>query len=344
ALASAPADTQQTQGDQLFTFEPFGTLEYVSPRTEFTGGYRGNIRRYMDVNQLNGFDQRGFVSLKRQASRRLSFFVSDSYAHVPTTDEVELNGVPFTRTGSRTNTAAAGVEGRLNRFTSLAVRYDLSWVDFDRTDTLLTGGFVNAVRANVSHAINERTHVGGEYGIRLADLNEGTRQVTFQDAGGTLGYALGPHTDLSLAGGVSFLNDRTLNESRTGPYVRAGITHATDRLMSGVSFERSFVPSFGFGGSSQSEELRTFVRMPFQQNRLYVDGSAAWRRSNPFIAQELKLDTIWLRSTVGYGLTRWLRLEGYYAFTRQDSQVTGGEINRHRAGMQVVLSQPMRIR
>ncbi len=84
--------------------------------------------------------------------------------------------------------------------------------------------------------------------------------------------------------------------------------------------------------------------MPFPRNRLYVNGSAAWRRSNPFVASDLRLDTIWLRSTVGYGLTRWLRLEGYYAFTRQDSQVTGGEINRQRAGVQVVISQPMRIR
>ena len=52
----------------------------------------------------------------------------------------------------------------------------------------------------------------------------------------------------------------------------------------------------------------------------------------------------WLRSTVGYSAARWLRLEGFHAFTRQDSQVTGGEINRQRIGAQVVVSQPMRIR
>ena len=59
---------------------------------------------------------------------------------------------------------------------------------------------------------------------------------------------------------------------------------------------------------------------------------------------ELELDTFLLRSTLGYSAARWLRVEGFYAFTRQDSQVTGGEINRHRAGTQVVISQPMRIR
>lgn len=343
-LATAPADTKTTQGDQLLTAMPFASIEFVSPRTEFSGGYRGFIRRYMDVDQLNGFDQRGYLTLKRQASRRLSFFLNESYAHVPTTDEVELNGVPFSRTGARTNNVAAGVEGRLSKFTSLSARYDFEWVDFDRTDTFLTGGFVNGFRTNLTRQLNSRTAVGGEYGIRRADLNEGTREVTFQDVGGTLSYALAPHVELSLGGGVSHLVDHTIDTSRTGPYLRAGIARTGARVSAGASYARSFVPSFGFGGSNQNQELRTYVRMPFRHNRLYVDGSAAWRRSEPFVLDELRLDTIWLRSTVGYGLTRWLRLEGFYAFTRQDSQVTGGEINRHRAGMQVVISQPMRIR
>jgi hypothetical protein len=47
---------------------------------------------------------------------------------------------------------------------------------------------------------------------------------------------------------------------------------------------------------------------------------------------------------VGYALVRWLRLEAFHVFTRQDSIVTGGEINRQRAGLQLVVSQPMRIR
>jgi hypothetical protein len=150
--------------------------------------------------------------------------------------------------------------------------------------------------------------------------------------------------ELSFAGGVSYLADHTLGATRTGPYFRAGITRTTDGSVVGASFERSFVPSFGFGGSNESQQLRGYVRIPFQHNRFYVDGSAAWRRSTPFVANELVLDTYWVRSTVGYALTRWLRLESFYAFTRQDSQVTGGEINRHRAGAQVVISQPMRIR
>jgi hypothetical protein len=344
ALASAPADTRRTQSDRLFIAQPFGQLEFVSPRTEFATGYQGYVRRYMEVDQLNGFDQRGYVSLRRLATRRLTYFLRDSYADVPTTDEVELNGAPFARTGVRTNALLAGLDARLTKFTDLAVRFDNAWVNFDRTDTFLTGGWVNGVRTELSHRLSGRLSAGAEYGIRFADLNEGTHQLTFQDAGGTLRYGLGGRTSLAVAGGIAYLDDRSFDLTRRGPYVRAELTHDAEHAKVGVAFERMFVPSFGFGGSNQSQQARGFIHMPLNRNRLYIQGSASWRRSEPFVAGELNLDTISLRSTLGYSAARWLRLEGFYAFTRQDSQVTGGEINRHRAGTQVVISQPMRIR
>jgi hypothetical protein len=142
---------------------------------------------------------------------------------------------------------------------------------------------------------------------------------------------------------VSHLNDHLVLITRTGPYVRAGITHDVERATLGASFERTYVPSFSFGGSTQSQEIRGFVRMPLNKNRVYVQGSASWRRNDPFIANELRLDTIVIRSTLGYSATRWMRVEGFHAFTRQDSIVTGGEINRNRIGAQVVISQPVRI-
>ena len=88
ALASAPADTHRTQSDELIVVQPFGQLEFRSPRTEFSTGYQGYMRRYVDVDELNGFDQRGYLSLRRLATKRLTFFLTNSYADVPTTDEV----------------------------------------------------------------------------------------------------------------------------------------------------------------------------------------------------------------------------------------------------------------
>ncbi|MBD0323943.1 MAG: hypothetical protein ICV72_11240 [Aldersonia sp.] len=343
-LTTAPADTGRTQGDELMLAAPFGQLEYFGRRTEFSTGYRGFVRRYMDVEQLNSFDQRIYTSLRRLVSRRVTFHLQDSFTDVPSTDEVELHGVPFSRTGAQSNMFSTGVHARLTRFTDLNVRYENTWVSFARTENFLTGGYVNGLRAELSRRLTERTSLGGEYGIRMADLNQGTRELTFHDAGATLHHEMGPHTEFSAATGMSRLDDRLTGETRTGPFVRTGITHKGARATVGASFERLFVPSFGFGGSNQSQEIRGYVQMPLTRNRTYVQGSAAWRRSDPFIESELKLDTVWIRSTLGYALARWFRTELFYAYTRQDSQVTGGEIDRHRAGVQVVVSQPMRIR
>ena len=118
------------------------------------------------------------------------------------------------------------------------------------------------------------------------------------------------------------LHDRNLDVTRTGPYVRLGVDararlrHGRRRHSSG-----SYVPSFGFGGASNSQELRGYVQMPLRQGRFYTQASAAWRRSTPFEVDALELDTIWLRSTLGYTAARWLRVEALYTFTRQDSIV-----------------------
>lgn len=342
ALA-APGDTAKPDADSLFAIEPFGSLEFFSARTEFSGGYRGYVRRYMEIDELNGFDQRLQVQLRHLATKRLTLFIRDHYLDVPTTDEVQLNGLPFLRTGLRTNSLAGGVEARLTKFTDLASRYELTWVDFNNEETVLTGGWVNGVRTDLTHRFNARTSAGGEYSVRFASLNAGTRSMTFHDAGGILNYALGPHTTLSAAAGLSHLADDLLDETRTAPYFRAGLMHRLEAATIGTSYERSFVPSFGFGGSNESQELRGFVDMPIPTNRAYVQASVAWRRSIPFLASDLELDSILTRSTVGYALARWFRVEGFHAYTRQDSKVTGGEIDRHRVGVQVVISQPMRI-
>lgn len=346
ALDDAPASTGQTEGDRLFLLRPSGQFEFMSPRTDFSATYSGNVRRYVEFDQLNGYDQRLNVSLRRLATRRLTLFVGNTFVDVPTTDEVEVNGVPFSRTGTRTNSLSAGLTARLTKFTDFNGRYEHTFVSFDPTNdqTFLTGGQVNAFHGDVSQRFSERIALGGEYSIRFADLNEGTRQLTFQNLGGTFRYTVGPRTSLSMAAGLARLDDRTLDESRNGPFFRSALTHQLSRAVIGAVFEKNYVPSFGFGGSTSNQELGGFIRMPIYQNRLYVQGSTTWRRSIPLNEGSLELDTIRARTTVGYFAARWLRTEGFYTYARQDSIITGGEIDRHRVGVQVVVSQPMRIR
>ena len=343
ALSNARADLGETQGDSFFNIVPGGQLEFIGKYTDFGLNYRGFVRRYLEVDGLNGFDQRASVNLRRVMSRRLTVGLRDSFSDTPTTDEVELNGVPFRRTGSRTNSIMATADYRFTKFTTLSTRYDQTWVSFDRPDIFLTGGWIHGIRSELSQRVSERVAVGGEYGFRTASLNEGAREFTFQDAGGIIRLVLGPNTSASAAGGFATLHDRNQDVTRTGPFVRLGLTHHVEAATLGASFERQYVPSFGFGGASNSQEIRGYVLMPLRQG-LYTQGSAAWRRMMPFEGESLQLDTVWIRSTVGYAAARWARIEVLYTYTLQDSIVTGGEVDRHRVGVQFVISQPMRIR
>ena len=334
-----------TDRDTLFLMEPQGQLEFRDNRTEFVGGYKGYIRRYTQIDQLNGFDQRMFLNFERLATKRVTFFVRNEFADLPTTDDVLLNGVPYSRTGSLSNRLAAGLETRLTKYDDFNVRYENTWASFDNTTAVLRGGVMNGVRVDYGRRLSERTTLGGEYRIRRSSMNDGTRLMWFHDVGALVEHALGPHLKFQAAGGYSIVEDARLAERQGGAYGRAELTQERERLTSGVFYERSFAPSFGFGGSSESQELRGYVHMPFSRNRLYLQSSASWRRTSPLaVLQELELDTFIVDNTVGYGAARWLRIEVFHVYTRQDARIDGGEINRHRAGAQLVVSQPMRIR
>jgi hypothetical protein len=343
ALSSPRADLGRTEGDTLVTLVPGGQLEFHDRRTDFSANYRGSVRRYTDVEGLDSFDQRASINARRMVKRRLTLSGRVSYNDSPTTDDVELNGVLFRRTGSQTSTTAASGEYRINKFLTWNSRYDGTWVAFDRPDILLTGGWIHGIRNELAYRLGKHVSVGGEYGYRHASLDKRTREFDFQDAGGVMHVVLGPNTKFNAAAGFASLSDKNLNVTRTGPYVRLGLQHDIRTATVGASFERQFVPSFGFGGASNSQELRGYVNMPLRQGRFYTQGSAAWRRSLPFELDALQLDTIWVRSTFGYVAARWMRVETNYTFTRQDSIVTGGEVDRHRIGVQLVIAQPMRI-
>ena len=343
ALAS-PDVNKKTAADKLFQMEPFGQLEYYSPRTAFSSGYQGSLRRYFDLGSLDGTDHRAYLSLRERASRRLTVFANDNYSQVPTTDQLELNGLPFQRTGARYNSFASGIEARVTKSIDVVMRYEMTWVDFVRKDTLLTGGMVNGFHGEVMHRFNDRASAGGEYGVRLADLNGGSRKLSFQESGGVLRYRVGPETSFEASAGVAYLDDRTLQITRTGPYAKLGLRYRADRAFFGVDYSRSYVPSLAFGGSNQSQEARGFIQMPLSHNRFYLQESAAWRRTDPLANSELALDSIFLHTVLGYAVQKWFRVEGYHSFTTQDSRLAGGQISRHVAGVQFVVSEPMRIR
>lgn len=349
-VALAPPDVnKQTASGKALAVEPFGQLEYFSGRTSFSSGYRGLLRRYVDVTGLNDDQQRGFMSLTERITRRVKFFANDDYSQAATTDQLQLNGVPFQRTGGRYNDVKAGVEARLSRTVDLSTRFENTWVGFDRRQNVtLLGGMVNGVTTELSRRLTDRASVGAEYQLNAVSLGAVDavvgRQLLFQQAGATFHYRLTDVTSIDLSGGAAYLLDRTRAVTRTGPYVDAEVMHRMARATVGAAYRRSYVPSLVFGGTNQSQEASGYLQMPFSKNRWYMHESVAWRRTDPFIATELPLSSIWVNNLVGYAISRWFRIEGYYQFSGQDNRLVEGQVTRHLAGAQFVVAQPVRIR
>lgn len=341
---AAPDVNKHTPSDNLLAIQPYGQVEFYNSRTAFSTGYTGVLRRYMDFTQLDDSDNRGFFSLRREMTRRVTLFVLDNYAQVSTTDQLNLAGVPFQRIGGQYNDFSGGVEARLSRTIDLASHFESTWVGFDHPqNVVLIGGTVNGADTELSRRLNDRVSVGGEYNLRFANLNSGTEDLVFNEYGGTFHYRVSDITTVDASLGGAYLVDRSRSITRTGPYVKAAVMHRASRATIGATYLRSYLPSLVFGGTNQSQEATAYVQMPISKNRIYLQESIAWRRTDPFISTELPLSSIWIYNLAGYSISRRFRIEGYYQFTGQDNKQVEGRILRHVAGVQFVVAQPMRI-
>src|SRR6478672_9872022 len=82
---------------------PGASIDYTGKLTRFSSGYSGAFVRYLTLEQLNSLQQSFHASVDRRVTNRLTFIGQESYTAAPTTDVLQLSGVPFYRIGSRTN-------------------------------------------------------------------------------------------------------------------------------------------------------------------------------------------------------------------------------------------------
>jgi hypothetical protein len=110
------------------------------------------------------------------------------------------------------------------------------------------------------------------------------------------------------------------------------------------SYQRSFIPSYGFGGTFQNEEWVGTVSVPFARNRAYVDGSVSYFNNDALRDDQPSLRSLWFSTKVGYRATRWLRIEGFYNNVSQEADFAPGNLSRNLIGFQVITSKPMKLR
>jgi hypothetical protein len=334
---------------------PAASLAYTGKYTRFSSGYSGSFVRYMTLTELNSLHQSLRASVDRRVTGRLTFFGEESFGAAPTTDALQLAGVPFYRIGSRSNSATGGMQAALTKHTTLKSSYTLHTVDFATnafTTNQLKGGHAHDITTNVDYALSRRFTIGGEYDFGRAIVNGATiagvpgpdDRFNMQSATATAQYQVAAGTSIDGGFGVAMLGAGLTHEARTGPQWRASLSHKTGRGVVSTSYRRSYIPSFGFGGTSQNQEWSANIHMPIARTRAYVNGGLTWLSNAPLDTTQPSLQTKWMSGSGGYYLTRWLTAEGFFGRTQQDSQRAGGQIQRNQVGFRVVATKPLKLR
>jgi hypothetical protein len=336
----------QTIADFANVLNPRVQLDLNGRRGQLTGSYDGAFQLYRDLNTLNSFDQRGSFAGRRLISPHLALFARNSIASVPTTELAQFVGVPFSRTGSRLDDLHSGVEWALTKRTSMTASYNFSWVHFDEGpefSTLQRGGHSHGASVVLRRRLSARATLIADYDLTHALVVGGTQVFDVQNSAGGLEYKLGDHVRIVGAVGLARLAINDLGPARTGPVYRAGLTRQFRTAAFDVLYNRSFVPSYGFGGTTQNEELTARLHLPLSR-RLFSHSSFAWRSNDPLTAGDLSLRSWWTEQSIGYELQPWVRVEAFYAGARQTIDRPGGLVNRNRFGFQIITVKPVRIR
>jgi hypothetical protein len=334
---------------------PAASIDYTGKLTRFSSGYSGTFVRYMTLEELNTLQQSLHANVDRKVNNRVTLLGQESFTAAPTTDVLQMGGVPSYRIGSRSNAVSGGAQVALAKHTTLESSYTLRTVDFDTnplTDNQLKGGHAHELLATVEQALSQHLTVGGEYEFTRAIVNGEMTLIgstpedrfNMQTAIATAEYEVAAGTIISGGFGIAMLGAGLTHDARTGPEWRAAISQKTGRAVLFGSYRHSYIPSFGFGGTFQNEEFTVNIRTPIGRTRAYVAGGFTWLDNTPLEPNEPSLQTGWLTGTVGYYLARWLSIEGFYDHTQQDSQRAGGQLKRNQVGFRVVAARAMKIR
>ena len=332
--------------DYATPVNPSAGLEYRGRRTRLSTGYEGAFLLYRNFSELNSTEQHARARVEHRASARFMFFGEETYSSVPTTDSLILSGVPFYRVGSQMNEVAAGTEARLSRTVTLRGNYSLNRVTFAKDSPAggdLQGGHAHQFVLGLDRAITKRLAFTAEYEAWRAVVSGGLDHFATNTASVGLEYDLTESLSVFGLGGVSRLGAGVGHGTQIGPAMRAGITHRAHHIVLSGVYSRSYIPSFGFGGTFQNEEWQGNAHLPFYGTRGYIDGSLARFSNDPLEATQPSLRTLWLSGTLGYRLTRWLSAEGYYVHSQQDSQRAGGDLGRHQVGFRMRAAKPVRL-
>jgi hypothetical protein len=335
--------------DYISSVFPSADLHYLGKHTRFGAQYTGSFLNYQTFTVLNRFDQRADIDMRRQETARLSWFARANGAMLPTTDAIELGGIPFRHTGATTLDGRGGATYVLSAHDSITSALNYQQVKFDRpadvTASLRGGNVIESMTA-WRHKVDSRLSVGSDYSYRRAQVTGDLETFNLHTAEGAIDYDLSESWTFSGAGGIVYLEPTGTTLSAADPAWRLSLNWHRRLTTFHVGYVHSFIPSFGFGGTVKNDELGAGFHTPlFGSRHFYTDQSAVYRDNEPLtnITEQLPLRSLRTYSIFGWTPQPWVRIEAFYARVQQTSRQVGGELFRNRVGFQIVTSKPMRV-
>lgn len=331
---------------------PRGELDFNGRRTRFNTGYAGALEEYRELHQLNRYEQRSRFEVRHQRTERLELVSGASYTVMPTTDRLELGAgsLPFVDIGSRLFDASGGFLLTVSPRMHVQGEYKFQDVRFDRSQVestsflFLRGGHSHSPAASAMYDLTRRLSVGGAWEYRHADLSGGEQAFDVQNSTGELAYKYSETTSVSGGAGIAHLSVSNTGLTTQGFTFHGGVEHKEGRVELSARYVRAFLPTFGFGGLTANQLVSVGAMLPFAMGRYYVSGGVTYSRTQPVevLGVGFRLDSLWTNAAVGYQIARWLRAEGFYTGTHQNSSARG-LIDRTRVGIQFVTFKPVRI-
>jgi hypothetical protein len=342
-LLRAPGD--QTIEDYINVLNPRGELDYHGRLTDFSARYDGAFVLYRQANTLNSYDQHGGVSGKRRLSKRNTLLFSANAQQSPTTELLQFIGVPYIRVGSLTNDVSVGLDTLVSKRLTIVTSANFQQARFDQNQTfatLLLGGNSVGAAVGLRERVSTHTTLTADFDAQHATI--GAAGDVFDIVHGIVGvdHQLSEGIHVFAAGGFSKLDVSAFGPPRLGPSWRLGLSDHYRSTIIDLVYFRSYVPSFGFGGTMQNEEASASVKMPLSR-RFYVQGVISRRNEDPLVFSFPQLRSIWIQGAVGYTTSTWVRIEGFYAGTRQTAGVPDQMLTHDQIGVQVIASKPVRI-
>jgi hypothetical protein len=336
--------------DMVTTYFPAADVHYSGKHSAFDTNYSGSFLSYRTLTALNRWDQRANLEFRRQETAHLKWFSRVNTAAMPSTDLIDLGGIPYRHTGATTFDARGGVVWVTGRRDSVSSTFNYQVLDFDTPlvdeANYLRGGHVAESITTWRHGLSPHLSVGADYSFRRALVTGDVDAFNIHAMAGAVDYELSPTWSFSGGAGIVYLQGTPLTDARTGPAARGALEWHRGLSAFHVGYMRSYIPSFGFGGTIQNEEVGAGYRTNvFGSRRWYLDNSAVFRNDTPLVSTGLQLPLRSLRtySILGWEAQRWVRIEGFYARVQQTSLRPGGELSRNRIGFQIVTSKPMRV-